>query len=659
MPFYLFPPLFLPLFPPLLFFIFPPLVVAYSKSASLLILFFAVEMEIPAVVILANYGQGSYYPIREIIRNDLIKRGLNTFRASFSLICEDKSISCTLDTLSKLCDEDIQNLALDLLSAFRHLPATRLLRSKTIYNAVTKLTPPPRPIPSFFQPTPWLCNTSNFANSLEHCKYVDDVLKEEFGPMYDDVLNWFADFSIKLSTFAEAYKLNPPIDGSIVKCKMDIGFVNNLKVRKDLRYHWSQILMPKKLKSNPSADKASEAWLDLGRYAREFIITILGFLWMSEEQLRFDPTIITSGDKRYIDVELNGQTKRLIIDRRMKRAPCIAGRATTCWKAHCKGDPQTSLVIKDLWQYTEREEESELLREATDQGVVNVAKYYYHETVQVRGLDDNIQTNVRKGLDIITAENYQAGRTAMSRNTSVATPRKGRSTAGVKRSSSQTGAPLLPNKRSYSASPTKPAGSPLPNRVHRRVILRTFGEPIYKASSRVALLRRLEGCINKYKSLHKTGIFYKDILINNLIINEDNNNMFWLLFLIDLNLVIKEQREVVSGAKGKTGTRAFIAIGALFGEQYSFIHDLESFFWVLFWIYVHYKGPDQGQGNFLRTTEENFTAYYQPLIPWVNRLRKAVFPNGGRWEREDRGLYSRMNAIFYEVWNDPTVLVDK
>lgn len=32
---------------------------------------------------------------------------------------------------------------------------------------------------------------------------------------------------------------------------------------------------------------------------------------------------------------------------------------------------------------------------------------------------------------------------------------------------------------------------------------------------------------------------------------------------------------------------------------------------------------------------ENFTPYYQPLIPWVSRLRKVVFPNGGRWERED------------------------
>ncbi|KAI0379373.1 hypothetical protein F5Y04DRAFT_259626 [Hypomontagnella monticulosa] len=52
--------------------------------------------------------------------------------------------------------------------------------------------------------------------------------------------------------------------------------------------------------------------------------------------------------------------------------------------------------------------------------------------VQIGGVDDYIQSNVRKGLDVITGENYRAGRAAMSRNTGRASPRKGRSTAGEK-----------------------------------------------------------------------------------------------------------------------------------------------------------------------------------------------------------------------------------
>lgn len=39
----------------------------------------------------------------------------------------------------------------------------------------------------------------------------------------------------------------------------------------DSKCRWSQILIPGELKSNPLADKASKAWLDLGRYAREVL----------------------------------------------------------------------------------------------------------------------------------------------------------------------------------------------------------------------------------------------------------------------------------------------------------------------------------------------------------------------------------------------------
>ncbi|KAH8745382.1 hypothetical protein F5883DRAFT_702879 [Diaporthe sp. PMI_573] len=111
----------------------------------------------------------------------------------------------------------------------------------------------------------------------------------------DAVLTWFARFSDILSTFAETYKSTPvrqrrplarpnkPIDGSIAKRKMDVGFVNDSKAKKDSRCHWSQILVPGELKSSPSADKASEAWLDIGRYAREVLAAqdgrrfVLGF----------------------------------------------------------------------------------------------------------------------------------------------------------------------------------------------------------------------------------------------------------------------------------------------------------------------------------------------------------------------------------------------
>ncbi len=227
------------------------------------------------------------------------------------------------------------------------------------------------------------------------------------------------------------------------------------------------------------------------------------------------------------------------------------------------------------------------MHEATDRGVVNVARYYYHETVQVRGRDDDIRGNIRGGLDVTEAS--RSGRSGS------------RAAAGKKRSSSQIGARLPPGKRPSAASSSKAVGDASLNRVHRRVILRDYGKPIYKASSRSALLASLQGSIEGHESLHKAGFSHRDISIDNLMMNEDDDddadNPSWPSFLIDLDLTVREGREGVSGARRRTGTREFMAIGVLLGEQHSFMHDLESFFWVLFWICIHYDGPDKHKAH--------------------------------------------------------------
>lgn len=65
----------------------------------------------------------------------------------------------------------------------------------------------------------------------------------------------------------------------------------------------------------------------------------------------------------------------------------------------------------------------------------------------------------------------------------------------------------------------------MPNRVHRRVIVRDYGKAIYKANSRAALLETLDGCIEGHESLYmEAGMLQRDISINNLMINEDDGN---------------------------------------------------------------------------------------------------------------------------------------
>ncbi|PHH71014.1 hypothetical protein CDD82_6782 [Ophiocordyceps australis] len=611
-----------------------------------------------------------------------------------------------------------------------------------------------------------------------------------------------------------------PLEGSVGRRSLDIGFVET-KVRNSVeaqkfRYNWSHVLVPGELKSNSNADIESNAWLDIAKYAREvlaaqdtrrfvlaftlcgslmriwefdrvggiaseqfdintkdgglqFVTAILGFLWMSKESLGFDSSIMTcsSDNQRFIEIQRDGQTERLIIDEVLGRSRCIAGRATTCWRAHRKDDPKTPLVIKDSWQYTDRDQEGMLLQEAAQKGVVNVARYYHHETVRVNGTDDDIQSNIRKNLDVTKAANYGIkrlalpprasasgpgqsmlspresihepgrsmpspqesvhgpgpsmpspqesvhgpgpsmpspqggihgpsravpslrpsllgpGRSMLSPRRSISSPSRKGFSIGVKRASADSDASLPPPKRSCSGPRSKTTDKAPPNRVHRRVIVRDFGKPIYKASSRVALLRALEACIQGHESLHKAGILHRDISINNLMINEDEENCSFSAFLIDLDLAIKEQRDGACGAKGKTGTRAFMAIGALAGDEvHSFMHDLESFFWVLFWICVHYDGQYGGrvveyfdhwnyidtsilipwkcgiilnERWFFKAADEYFTEYYRPLIPWVERLRRIVFPGGEPWVTPDTGLYSSMRELLRLACEDEQV----
>lgn len=139
------------------------------------------------------------------------------------------------------------------------------------------------------------------------------------------------------------------------------------------------------------------------------MFAVLGFLWMNGKQLGFDLTILKAEGRQYIEMERNGQLERLVIDKMTKWAPCTAGQAKIYWKAHREGDDfQTPLVFKDSLQFPERKEEGKLLREATDRGVVNIARYYHHETVRIGGHNNDIHENVRKGLDITKAANHRS-----------------------------------------------------------------------------------------------------------------------------------------------------------------------------------------------------------------------------------------------------------
>ncbi|KAE8155744.1 hypothetical protein BDV40DRAFT_294090 [Aspergillus tamarii] len=608
----------------------------------------------------------------------LALQALPASRALPPVVGAHKNLFNYLSRLSSSINSDEFNLErlLPLLIAAFNRESDEVIWDK-IYAAAAESTPPPGRHPTMI------------SNSHERRDDIDPVLKEKLGSTYTDgddplyretagwrdwpqsaeekqVLDWLV---AKVERFHEiatedVFALknhrkvlgwpHQPLQRSTAARKLDIGFIPSLESA-DKSTLWSHMLVIGELKRNPKMDTASSTWRDLGRYAREvfaaqdtrryvlgftlcgtilrlwefdrigaiastpfdvnkdpvrFIVSMLGFLQMDSDQLGYDPTILTSSEGyRYIQIVRDGQPERLILEERMRRASCVVGRATICWKAYREGDEsKTPLVIKDSWQYPEREEEGALLRDMTQKGVVNVARYYYRWTVQVNSKNDDIQAAVRRALDVARAKKFRFPRSDVSYIGFVSTDGSKAShsagSAGHKRSSSHLEATLPSTKRSCSSSPIRDNHSQ-ENRVHRRVI--------------------------------------GDISTGNLIINDEEGNPSWPAFLIDLDLAICERREQPSGARGKTGTRAFMAIALLLGEKHSFMHDLESFFWVIFWICIHYPALTKNKAvrrfekwNYVDMEELAELKKGTPLGPWVNRLRKVEFPNGGRWEKETK-----------------------
>ena len=148
-------------------------------------------------------------------------------------------------------------------------------------------------------------------------------------------------------------------------------------------------------------------------------------------------------------------------------------------------------------------------------------------------------------------------------------------------------------------------------------------------------------------------------------------------FLIDLDLAIKTDSIKASGAPSKTGTKVFMAIGALLGEGPDIIHDLEAIFWSFFWICVHWNGFGKKRSgsiyevwNYMsretlatgkaglvskgmfNAVGDKVTAYCEPLIPCLMALHTVCFPEGTRRLQPDRELYLQMKKVLGKARED-------
>jgi serine/threonine protein kinase len=161
---------------------------------------------------------------------------------------------------------------------------------------------------------------------------------------------------------------------------------------------------------------------------------------------------------------------------------------------------------------------------------------------------------------------------------------------------------------------------------------------------------------------------HRDISIGNVLIREDESAGL----LCDLDI----RRTEGSGARQKTGTRPFMAIELLEGASHNFMHDLESFFSVLYWICMHFEkdgkpaakrhasarwcsdpaaevaksklGTVAKPDTFNADMKSQCSAFHKPLLPVMESFRRAVFPFGRPRIVPSLQLYDKIKQLLRE-----------
>ncbi|OAV85932.1 hypothetical protein PTTG_04263 [Puccinia triticina 1-1 BBBD Race 1] len=252
--------------------------------------------------------------------------------------------------------------------------------------------------------------------------------------------------------------------------------------------------------------------------------------------------------------------QQLVIDHLVFRAAAICGRGTSCWEAHLREDKDQKFLIKDSWQPEDRIVEGEMLCDVTRQNVPNVARYHHHEDVHVAGRRVDTEFYVRDRIEFRGKRKINIGNPPAD--------------------------PELLNC--------------FTNLVHRRLILKDVGQSISKVEDVSGLLAALEGCIKGHYGLFQAGYLHRDISINNLMINKPTDPIP-KAFLIDLDVAIPRSNEDPQELHARTGTKVFMSSGLLLKKhRHSFVDDLESFFWVLIWICIHYPAEERKKTGMVR-----------------------------------------------------------
>ncbi|KAG6149295.1 hypothetical protein E4U37_006907 [Claviceps purpurea] len=367
-----------------------------------------------------------------------------------------------------------------------------------------------------------------------------------------------------------------------------------------------------------------------------FFRMLCGYVMMSDDELGLDTFTQLKDGKMVVTLPVN-INKPELTELELRPEPianqrAIVCRATTCFLAKPSDAPKEAKwdrVVKFSWASSMRSPEAELLNQAEERNIKGIARVvgYQERIASIGSLRANLQFSSaatrayrascgkRKSTSSFmpppSAKRLASGSlsgTQPPRRASYAhtmSPLAGPSSDATR--GLRSGGNLADSTRARpdikdpaqdpkgSDSLTRQIETPYDDRILRVLAISPSGDPLVEYKSILELLECLHDAIKAHRSLCvESGILHRDISINNIIITDPSKADGYKGMLIDLDLA-KNMNEGPSGARFRTGTIEFMAIGVLLGQQHTYRHDLESFLYVFIWLCFVYGSKGKGR----------------------------------------------------------------
>ncbi|KAI0441995.1 serine/threonine-protein kinase Sgk2 [Xylaria telfairii] len=346
----------------------------------------------------------------------------------------------------------------------------------------------------------------------------------------------------------------------------------------------------------------------------KFARALVSYTTIDNDTIGLDTFVERQDKHRYVTLDnAGGEATRIRLDKAIIRRNTIVSRGTTCYET------QNGYVAKFSWASGKRKLEVEKLNRAEAMGVEGVAKVVAHRRI-------TSIAEMRKGLQFLpsTAHRFQTEEVHFD---------------DLLKKANTNSLITIPSSKRKSLSDHTPDNA---SRSKRRRSNSQESTPASLSRQLVELLESGKDAIKAHRSLYVKGkILHRDISSNNIIITKPEMANSFKGMLIDLDLA-KVRNTDPSRARHQIGTLRFMAIEVLYNIDHTYLHDLESFFYVLLWMCARQswwngfsgeqkppkpvKVGDMGSVTGLEIILTEFPKALDVVKPLCFRIREILFP---------------------------------